>query len=77
MKDDVTIILTTPEAIEFRQFQQNYQIFKDFQKFHATFEAMINSGAFNVNYGKVVLHFAKNELQKVTIEADTWKKLDK
>jgi len=75
MTDNVTIILTTPEAIEFRNFQQNYVIFKEYQKFHATFAALVESGVFDINYGSATLHFAKNDLQKITIQADTWKKL--
>lgn len=75
IEDEVTIILSRPEAIDFRQFQQNYKVFKEYQKFHATFAAIAKSGAFDINYGKAVLHFASNELQKITVEADTWKKI--
>lgn len=73
--EEITIILSTPEAIQFREFQRQHKYFMEFKKFHETFATMAKSGVFDVQFGKVTLHFAKNDLQKVTIEEDKWKKL--
>lgn len=64
MNNDVTIILTTPEAIMFR----------DFQQFHEAFAVMVKSGVFDIQFGKAVLNFQNGELQNVTKEEVVWKK---
>lgn len=55
-EDQVTIFLTTPEAIQFRSFQQ----------FHETFFLMVNSGVFDCKNGQITLHFDSNGvIQKI------------
>lgn len=61
---EITILLTTPEAI----------LFRDFQQFHKTFAILIKSGAFDIQYGKAVMNFAGGELQNVVLEEVKWKK---
>ena len=54
--DEVTIILNTPDAI----------LFRDYQKFHATFALMVKAGVFDVKHGKVIIHFDTNgNIQKI------------
>lgn len=65
MTDEVTLILTTPEAI----------LFRDFQQFHSTFALLVQKGVFDIKYGKAVLNFSNGELQNITKEEVVWKKL--
>lgn len=54
--DDVTIILTTPEAIQFRNFQQ----------FHETFALLCKSGVFDMKNGQATIHFdAQGNIAKI------------
>lgn len=63
MNTDVTIILTTPEAM----------LFKDFQQFHATFALMASRGVFDVKGGSVTLHFDGNgEIQRIERKDDLY-----
>ena len=50
MNDEITIILTTPEAIMFRSFQQ----------FHQTFTLLCSKGVFDTKNGKCEIHFGPN-----------------
>ena len=45
--EDITIILSTPDAMLFRNFQQ----------FHATFALLCKNGVFDQKNGKITLHF--------------------
>lgn len=45
--DQVTIFLTTPEAI----------LFRDFQQFHKTFALLAKSGVFDISNGTATIHF--------------------
>lgn len=63
-KDEVTIILTTPEAV----------LFRDFQQFHATFALLVQKGVFDIQFGKATLNFQNGELQNVTKEEIVWRK---
>lgn len=47
MDKEVTIILTTPEAIMWR----------DYQQFHAAFALLVSRGIFDVKNGSVTIHF--------------------
>lgn len=47
MQDQVTIFLTTPEAIQFRNFQQ----------FHETFALLCKAGVFDIKAGSATIHF--------------------
>lgn len=64
MNNDVTLILTTPEAMMFR----------DFQKYHEVFELMIKSGVFDIRYGNCTLNFADGQLMNITKNEIVWKK---
>lgn len=56
MQNDVTIILSTPEA----------HLFRDFQQFHTTFALLAQKGVFDVKGGSVTLHFdAQGLIQKI------------
>lgn len=48
--ENVTIILSTPEA----------EMFKSWQSFHSTFALMVSSGVFDVKSGSVTVHFDGN-----------------
>lgn len=53
---EITIFLTTPEAI----------VFKEFQQFHSTFELLCKSGVFDTTNGQVILHFdSSGEIKKI------------
>lgn len=54
----VTLFLTTPEAL----------MFKEFQQFHATFALLCSKGVFDTKFGKVTLNFANGEIQNITKE---------
>lgn len=75
--DEVTIILNTPDAIMFRDFQKNYEIFKDFAQFHEAFALMIKQGVFDIRYGTATLHFVKGELDRISKDEIVWKKPEK
>lgn len=47
MNNEVNIILTTPEAIMFR----------DFQQFHEVFASLVKSGVFDIKNGQATIHF--------------------
>ncbi len=52
----ITVFLTTPEAIQFRSFQQ----------FHETFFLMVKAGVFELKNGSVTMHFDSNGvIQKI------------
>lgn len=61
---EVTIILTTPEAMMFREFQQ----------FHATFALLVEKGVFDIQFGKATLNFQQGQLQNITKEEIVWRK---
>lgn len=48
--DEVTIMLTVPEA----------ELFKSYNQFHSTFALMVSSGVFDVKSGSVTMHFDTN-----------------
>lgn len=55
-ESNVTVFLTTPEAL----------MFKDFQAFHATFALLCKSGVFDIKSGSATLHFdALGQIQKI------------
>lgn len=60
MPDEVTILLTTPEAIMFR----------DFQQFHTTFALLISKGVFDTKNGSVTLNFDSNGQIKTIQRSD-------
>lgn len=66
-EDQITIFLTTPEAIMFR----------DFQKFHATFALLISKGVFDIEYGNATLNFHAGELQNITKQEVVYHKTPK
>lgn len=45
--NDITVILTTPEAL----------MFKEFQQFHQTFALLCEKGVFDVKNGSITMHF--------------------
>ena len=47
MNEQVTVFLTTPEAL----------LFKDFQQFHATFALLVKKGVFDIKNGSATIHF--------------------
>ncbi len=56
VQKDITIFLTTPEAIMFR----------DFQQFHSTFALLCSSGVFDIKGGSAIIHFDSNgEIKKI------------
>lgn len=64
MLDEVTVMLTTPEAL----------LFKDFMKYHETFGRMIQSGIFDIQFGKCTLNFAFGDVQTIVKEEVVYKK---
>jgi hypothetical protein len=54
MNDEITIFLSTPEAIQFRSFQQ----------FHETFALLVSKGVFDMKNGSVTIHFDNNSVIK-------------
>lgn len=60
---DVTLILTTPEAIMFR----------DFQQFHNTFALLVQKGVFDCKNGSITMHFDGNgEIQRIERKDDLY-----
>ncbi len=54
--DNIIITLTTPEAIQFRNFQQ----------FHDTFALLCKSGVFDMKNGSATIHFDQfGTIQKI------------
>lgn len=49
-KETITIFLTPPEAL----------LFKDFQAYHQTFTLMCQQGVFNIKNGSATIHFDNN-----------------
>ena len=45
--ENVTLILSTPEAL----------LFKNFQEFHKTFALLVEKGVFDIKNGSAVIHF--------------------
>ncbi len=65
MEDQIiTIFLTTPEAI----------LFRDFQKYHDLFQILQKNGVFDLKFGHCVLNFAGGELQNVTKDEVIYRK---
>lgn len=62
--EPVTIILSTPEAVMFR----------DYQQFHDMFSLLVKQGVFDVKYGKVVLNFQGGELVAIEKNESVWHK---
>ena len=59
-----TIVLTDEEA----------EMFKRYMKHHDLFMTMETIGAFNVQYGKVILNCAQGLVQNIVIEQVGWKR---
>lgn len=74
MNDEVTIVISNSEAVQFREFQKNHRFFQEYRKFHETFATITKSGVFDIKYGKAILNFSQGELQNVTIEEIKYKK---
>jgi hypothetical protein len=56
MEQEITVFLTTPEAMMFRNYQQ----------FHDTFALMVQKGVFDIKGGSVTIHFDANGIiQKI------------
>lgn len=56
MSEQVTVLLTTPEAL----------MFKEFQQFHKTFALLCEKGVFDIKGGNAVIHFDANGfIQKI------------
>lgn len=54
--EPITIVLTTPEAVMFR----------DFQRFHETFALLCSKGVFDMRAGSVTMHFDfQGNIQKI------------
>lgn len=54
--ETITLVLTTPEAILFREYQQ----------FHQTFALLASRGVFDMKSGSVTIHFDSNGIiQKI------------
>lgn len=64
MDKEITLILTTPEAIMFR----------DFQQFHEAFATLVKAGVFDIKHGNAQLNFSNGELQNITINEVVWKR---
>lgn len=63
MNDEITIFLTTPEAIQFRSFQQ----------FHETFALLVKQGVFDVKNGSITMHFdSKGDIQRIERKDDLY-----
>jgi hypothetical protein len=62
--DTVTIYLTTPEAVLFREYQKNKHIF----------DIMYKEGVFDLQFGKCTLNFAYGELQNIVKENMIYRK---
>ena len=58
MQPEVTIFLTPPEAL----------LFKDFQEYHNTFTLLCQKGVFSIKNGSVIIHFdSQGLIQKISI----------
>ena len=56
MQDEITIFLTPPEAL----------LFKDFQEYHNTFTLMCQKGVFAIKNGSCQIHFdSKGTIRKI------------
>ncbi len=58
MNEEITIMLTTPEAMMFREYQQ----------FHKAFAILVKSGVFDVQFGNASINIANGEIQNIKIE---------
>ncbi len=47
MNQQVTVFLTTPEAL----------LFKQYQEFHQTFQLLCEKGVFDIKQGTAIIHF--------------------
>jgi len=61
MKDEVKIIITTPEAVRWQVFQQYYK----------PIATMIDAGVFSIVNGSVALHFDSEGTLQTIQRADT------
>jgi hypothetical protein len=56
VEPQITVFLTTPEAIQFRSFQE----------FHETFFLMVKARVFDCKNGSITMHFDSNgKIQKI------------
>lgn len=62
--EPITVILSTLEADQFKNFQKHYDIFTE----------MLAKDVFSIGYGKVTLNFAHNQLQNIVREEIVWKR---
>lgn len=63
--NEVTLILTPPEVL----------LFKDFQQYHDTFTLLVNKGVFNITSGNVTIHFDdKGSIQRIERKDDLYNK---
>lgn len=62
--EQITIFLTTPEAI----------LFRDFQKYHDLFVVLQRNGILDMQFGKCTLNFANGALQNVVKEEVVYRK---
>lgn len=63
MQQDVTIILTHPEAVMFR----------DYQQFHDTFALLVKQGVFDCKNGSITMHFdANGNVQRIERKDDLY-----
>lgn len=60
----ITIEITSPEAILFRQYQQHHDLFMN----------LSNHGVFDIQFGKCTLNFANGDLQNVIKEEVIYRK---
>ncbi len=62
--ETVTIVLTTIEANKF----------KTFQKYYWLFDAMLDKGVFDMEFGKVTINIANSQVQNLVKEEMVWRK---
>ncbi len=61
--ETVTVILTPPEAV----------LFKDFQEYHKAFTLMCQQGVFGVRSGSVTIHFdSQGAIQRIERKDDLY-----
>ncbi len=64
MEPTITVFLTTPEAISFREYQKHRDLFITLQ----------SKGVFDIAFGKCTLNFAFGDLQNIVKEEVIYKK---
>ena len=62
MNETTTIFLTKLQASQFLEFQKN----------HAMFVLMQQSGVFNIKFGKAIINFSDGKLMNITKEEVVW-----